>query len=163
MNRIHRFALAGAAVAFAATGCAHNERRAAQADAERANQTGVVRIDQTIQKLCQAAPDRAPMFDFNSASLTTEARQSLDMVAYCLSDGPMKGKTLHIVGYTDPAGTESYNYELGYVRAGNVAKYLTNHGVKRSQLVVMTLGEEGASPDPERWPAERIVDLTMLD
>jgi len=163
MNRIHRFAFAGAALAFAAAGCAHSDRAAAQRDAEKANDGSVVRIEQTIQKLCQAAPDRAPMFDFNSTSLTGEAQQSLDMLAYCLSDGPMKGKTLHIVGYTDPAGTESFNYELGYVRAGNVAKYLTNHGVKRSQLVVMTRGEEGASPDPARWPADRIVDLTMLD
>lgn len=163
MNRIHQIAIAGAAIALTATGCAHHDRRTAQEDAERAQQQSVVRIEQTIQKLCEAAPDRAPMFDFNSAALSDDAARSLDMVAYCLSEGPMKGKTLHIVGYTDPTGTEAYNYELGYVRAGNVARYLTNQGVKRSQLVVMTRGEEGASPDPERWPADRIVDLTMLD
>ncbi len=158
MKAIKQFAIAGAAFAFAA-GCAHSEKPRPQ----EGEPLSVVRIEGTIQKLCEAAPDRVPMFDFNSAALTEEAQRSLDTLAYCLSTGPMKDKTLHVVGYTDPSGTQSYNYELGYVRAGNVARYLTSKGVKRSQLVVMTRGEEGASPDPARWPAERIVDLTMLD
>lgn len=158
MKTPHRIALAAAAFAFAA-GCAHSEKRS-----EREGEPpSVVRIEATIQKLCEAAPDRMPVFDFNSTSLTEEAKMSLDTLAFCLSSGPMRDKTLHIVGYTDPAGSQAYNYELGYMRAGIVAKYLAAKGVKRSQLVVMTRGEEGASPDPQRWPAERIVDLTMLD
>lgn len=157
MKPIHTIALA----VITAVGCAHQDSKSFERKHEEP--LSVVRIEATIQRLCEAAPDRVPMFDFNSAALTDEAQKQLDMVAFCLSEGPMKDKTLHIVGYTDPAGSEAYNYELGYVRAGNVAKYLTQQGVKRSQLVVMTRGEEGASPDPERWPAERIVDLTMLD
>ena len=74
----------------------------------------------------------------------------------------MKERSINVVGYTDPSGGAGYNKELGKARADNVAMYLQQKGVPASRVNVSSRGEEGASPDPVNWPADRMVDVTLV-
>ena len=156
MNRLFTFGAAAAALAL--SGCAHEKPRKVTPPSMTA-----VRLDETIRSRCESSTAMTPVFDFNSAQLTTEAQSSLDTIASCLANGALKDRTLRLIGYTDPVGSKEFNHELGYERADTVATYLESRGVKRTQLVVMSRGEEGASPDPARWPADRIVDLSIVN
>lgn len=156
MKRMLALGAAAAALAFA--GCAHEKPRKVTPPSMTA-----VRLDETIRSRCETATAMTPVFDFNSTQLSAEAQNSLDSIASCLSNGALKDRTMRLIGYTDPVGTKEYNHELGYERADTVASYLESRGVKRTQLVVMSRGEEGASPDPTRWPADRIVDLSIVN
>ena len=158
---MNRFTMSLAAAAFAVTsvGCAHKEKPRKVTPPSMS----AIRLDEAIRNSCQTATAMTPVFEFNSTSLSTEAQSSLDTIAACLSNGNLKEKTIRLIGYTDPVGTKEFNHELGYERADTVASYLESRGVKRTQLVVMSRGEEGASPDPERWPADRIVDLSVVN
>lgn len=158
MNRITSISLAAAAFALVTTGCAHERPRKLTPPSMTA-----VRLDETIRSQCDTATSVTPVFDFNSAQLSDDAQRSLNTIATCLSQGALKDKTVRLTGYTDPVGTEDFNYGLGMDRADSVAGYLESRGVKRSQLIVQSRGEEGASPDPERWPADRIVDLAVVN
>ncbi|MGV3620235.1 MAG: OmpA family protein [Archangium sp.] len=158
MKRITTIGLATAAFALAAVGCAHEKPRKLTPPSMAA-----IRLDEKIRSSCNSSTSVTPVFDFNSSELSNEAQDSLRLIANCVSTGALKDKTLRVVGYTDPVGTRQDNKELGYDRAESVASYLESHGVSRSQLKVESRGEEGASPDPARWPADRIVDLSVLN
>lgn len=159
---MNRFTISIAAAAFAVTslGCAHEANKPRKVTPPSMS---AIRLDEAIRNSCSTATAMTPVFEFNSTQLTTEAQSSLDTIAACLSNGKLKEKTIRLIGYTDPVGTKEFNHELGYERADTVASYLESRGVKRTQLVVMSRGEEGASPDPERWPADRIVDLSVVN
>lgn len=157
MTHIKSFSLAAAAFALAATGCAHEKPRKLTPPSMAA-----IRLDEKIRSTCNATTSVTPVFDFNSAELSNDAQDSLRLIANCFKDGALKDKTLRIVGYTDPVGSRESNKELGYDRAESVATYLEARGMSRSNLKVESRGEEGASPDPARWPADRIVDLSVL-
>ncbi len=122
-----------------------------------------VRLDEAIRARCQVNSAVTPVFDFSSTELSGEAKSTLAQVANCFVDGPLKGKGLRLIGFTDPRGTRAENYELGLERAESVARFLENNGVKRGNLAVSSRGEEGASPDSARWPADRIVDLSIAN
>jgi len=65
-------------------------------------------------------------FDFNEASLSDEARTSLDRSAQCLRT---QGKASVVVeGHADERGTEEYNIVLGEKRATAVRRYLAGLG-----------------------------------
>jgi peptidoglycan-associated lipoprotein len=122
-----------------------------------------VRVDQTLQNVCSMVSQREPLFELNSTQLSSQAQQSLDTLAFCLTEGPMRGRTLQLTGHTDPQGPQELNRDLGFERADSVARYLELKGVKRSHLVVMSRGEEDASLNPSVWPKDRIVDLKVVN
>lgn len=66
-------------------------------------------------------------FDFDKATLTREAKASLDKLALTLIHNP--GLRLEIQGYTCEIGTEEYNLDLSIRRAEAVRDYLIKKGV----------------------------------
>ncbi|MEM6676732.1 MAG: OmpA family protein [Pseudomonadota bacterium] len=78
-----------------------------------------------------AAPDTVT-FPFDSARLTSDARQALDQQAAWLvaNDSVL----MAIVGHTDAVGAESYNDRLGLRRARAALRYLTSRGVDPARL-----------------------------
>ena len=46
----------------------------------------------------------APSFDFDSAALADSDRKMLGEVAKCLTEGPLKGKAVTLIGRADPRG-----------------------------------------------------------
>ena len=122
-----------------------------------------IRLDEVIRSKCNTTSSVSPVFDFSSSQLSPEGKATLDTIAACFTTGHFKGASLKLIGFTDPQGSRSANYELGLERAESVALFLEHNGVKRSQLIVTSRGEEGASPDPARWPADRIVDMSLAN
>ncbi|MEP6647012.1 MAG: OmpA family protein [Saprospiraceae bacterium] len=64
----------------------------------------------------------AVLFDFNSFIITAAGMKALDNL--CTQLDQVKFKTIHIIGYTDQAGTEAYNKELSMKRAQTISVYL---------------------------------------
>ena len=96
-----------------------------------------------------AAPDTSPdkitfsadaLFDFDSAKLKPEGKQSLDNLMAKL--GKVKYDVIVAVGYTDRIGSEDYNKRLSVRRANSVKSYLvSNKGVDASNVFVDGKGE----------------------
>lgn len=77
-------------------------------------------------------------FDFDSASLRTEAVAVLDCVARYELDS---AEALRIQGHTDSVGSQEYNQALGDRRAINSALYLQQQGVDPRRMSTESYGE----------------------
>ncbi len=104
----------------------------------------------------------APFFRFDSANTAT-ADPTLQTLANCMKDGPLKGRSIRLIGRTDPRGTEEYNEKLGQERAKSVKDYLVKAGVEDARIEVTSRGKEDASPAPEDWPSDRRVQIELAD
>ncbi len=120
-------------------------------------------LDQCMVKISNATD--APHFDFNEDDLLGDDRMVLDAVGKCvMSDGPLAGRSLQLVGRADPRGTQEYNLALGTKRAGVVTDYLARLGVTRDQLAPTTRGDIDASGrDETGWRGDRRVDITLME
>ena len=105
---------------------------------------------------------QAPKFDLDRFELLPEDRDVLDQVASCLTTGPLRGRTVQLVGRADPRGTEEYNLGLGSRRAESVSTYLQRLGVPAQQLQASTRGAMDATgADESGWRTDRRVDLEL--
>ncbi|OUS29288.1 peptidoglycan-associated lipoprotein [Gammaproteobacteria bacterium 45_16_T64] len=99
-------------------------------------------------------------FDFDKANIRPDAYAALKAHAAYLSTNA--GAKLRLDGHADERGTREYNLALGERRAKAAASYLAANGATRSQLEVVSYGEErpaamGASENS--WAANRRVEL----
>lgn len=124
-----------------------------------------VGVSDDLIKQCRlhfAGTERAPKFAYNEEELLPADRDILQQVANCLTNGPLKGKAVQLVGRSDPRGTDEYNLGLGSRRAHSVSTYLIRLGVPNTQLATTTRGEIDASgTDESGWQADRRVDLEL--
>jgi len=81
-------------------------------------------------------------FDFDSSSLTTQAKSELDNAATQAMTAP--GATVVINGFTDPLGSSVYNVALSIRRAENARDYLVAKGVDEDSIVMAYFGEDAA-------------------
>ncbi|MFT6264918.1 MAG: peptidoglycan-associated lipoprotein [Oleiphilaceae bacterium] len=79
-------------------------------------------------------------FDFDQSSVKAEARASLAAHAAFLSANPATKIVLE--GHCDERGTKEYNIALGEGRANSIASFLAVNGVSKSQIEVVSYGEE---------------------
>jgi outer membrane protein OmpA-like peptidoglycan-associated protein len=128
-------------------------------DATSVARTGI-QLDPNLITACHVSDDEA-FFAFDSTAVSSPAHDVLAQVAECVTNGPLHGKELELVGYTDPRGTDEYNKELGLMRAESVAKCLRDHGVKLTQIEINSMGEKQASDDTSEWPSDRRVDIRV--
>jgi len=103
----------------------------------------------------------APFFEFDSTDAKKD-QPTMQMLANCMIDGPLKGKTIKLVGHTDPRGTAAYNDKLGLERAGRVKQYLVTHGVNDNRVQVATVGEDEAREAPAEWKKDRRVEIQLV-
>lgn len=121
-----------------------------------------VSADLAAQCQVQLSQQQAPNFDYNDFALLPEDRAVLEKVASCVMTGPLKGRTLRLVGRADPRGTREYNLGLGDRRAHTVSSYLARLGVASGQLATATRGDLDATGHDERaWREDRRVDITL--
>src|SRR5215510_7921069 len=85
-------------------------------------------------------------FPENSASLTNEAKITLDQVASNLSGQPT-GYMLELQGYTDGTGNEQYNIGLSQRRAESVERYLVSKNLPLFRIAIVGLGKENPIAD----------------
>lgn len=84
---------------------------------------------------CSLQPIR---FAFDRATLTPEARESLDGFVACL---PAASVRLRVEGHCDTRGSDLYNQWLGWDRAAAVTAYLRERGVPARQVRTHYLGK----------------------
>ncbi len=120
-------------------------------------------LDACMVKIADAA--KTPRFDYDESRLLEEDRIVLDAIGKCvMTDGPLAGRTIQLIGRADPRGTQEYNLALGNKRAGVVEDYLTKMGVTRDQLATTTRGDLDASGrDEVTWRNDRRVDITLME
>jgi len=78
-------------------------------------------------------------FEFNSATLTAEAREILLGVAEALRGEP--NLRAEIAGHTDSSGSDQYNLQLSQRRAEAVRDFLVAQGIAASRLIARGYGE----------------------
>ncbi len=120
-------------------------------------------VDQCMVRLADAG--KAPRFDYDETDLMIEDRNVLDVVGRCvMTDGPLAGRALQLVGRADPRGTQEYNLALGNKRANAVEEYLVRMGVTRGQINITTRGDiDATGRDEVSWRNDRRVDLTLME
>jgi peptidoglycan-associated lipoprotein len=176
----------GVAVILAglATGCAHREVSALNtptstpAPAERTSTTTItaaparppttsnMNVSEEIARACDlhfANVPQAPKFDFDRSELRPDDDDVLAQVATCLTQGPLRGRSIRLVGRADPRGEVEYNLALGSSRAASVATYLSHLGVDSNRIQQTSRGKLDASgTDEASWQRDRRVDLDLL-
>ena len=103
-------------------------------------------------------------FPFDSAEITPEARQTLDVLAEALMDDRLTADRFEIAGHTDGVGNENYNASLSERRAQAVVNYLSdNYGIPRDRLLGRGYGETYlADPEDPGDPDNRRVEILNL-
>lgn len=121
----------------------------------------VLAIERGIREACGITQSET-LFAYNSTTVDQTSQGLLAKIAECFSTGPLAGKTLLLVGHTDPRGDEEYNYALGGRRAARVQERLEQQGLDASRTAASSRGESDARGiDEEGWRNDRRVDLIL--
>ncbi|MFP4193358.1 MAG: peptidoglycan-associated lipoprotein Pal [Desulfosalsimonas sp.] len=95
-------------------------------------------------------------FDFDDASLSAEARDTLQQKVSWLRENP--DACVIIEGHCDERGTDEYNLALGSRRAESVKDFLVKAGIEGTRLTTISYGEERPAvkgQDEEAWAKNR--------
>jgi peptidoglycan-associated lipoprotein len=177
------YAATFAAFASLSAGCAHQETTPAVAvDVSRqpeplevtvttttgapvATATSGLGVSQGLLRACEVRfddPDKAPQFDFEQSTLEGGDRSVLEQVATCVTTGPLKGRSLQLIGRADPRGEVEYNMALGERRASSVSQYLTQLGVDSARMTETSRGKlDATGTDDATWKHDRRVDVDL--
>jgi peptidoglycan-associated lipoprotein len=127
----------------------------------QATTSGNVQIAQEILSACGISTADA-FYPFDSSHLEKKDIKPLNDVATCFTTGPMRGRSLKLVGRADPRGAVEYNMTLGQSRAGAVQKYLTDKGEGASSVQSTSRGAMDATgTDEAGWARDRRVDVML--
>lgn len=103
-------------------------------------------------------------FEFNSATLTTNAERVLDSVSTMIRQSTVA--RFEIAGHTDAKGEADYNQALSQQRAESVKRYLSAKGIDANRLQAQGYGESmpSADNDTDAGRAEnRRVELKVIE
>ena len=103
----------------------------------------------------------APKFDYDATKLSSDDTRVLDQVATCLTTGPLKGRSVQLVGRADPRGSDQYNMALGANRAHQVTTYLQQKGVSATLRETSRGALDATGRDETTWRNDRRVDLVL--
>ena len=124
--------------------------------AEQYHAQGQADLDKALEELRNVSV----FFEFDSATLTSQAKEKLTNVANILTAHPEL--KVRIEGNCDERGSEQYNLALGQRRADSAKKYLDNLGVKGEQITSISFGAEkpkAPGHDEEAWKQNRRDDV----
>lgn len=128
-------------------------------------QNTAVNVDDAITKACNlkfADESQSPKFDFDSEALSPAEKDILEQIAKCLTTGPLKGRSVDLVGRADPRGETEYNMTLGAKRARAAHQFLASAGVGNDKLFDTSRGElDATGKDEEGWRKDRRVDVRL--
>jgi peptidoglycan-associated lipoprotein len=120
-----------------------------------------INISDDIRKAC-GITDSDAYFAYDSANVRPQDQAILQKLATCFSTGPLKGRTMRLVGHADPRGDEEYNMVLGGRRADNVKGAIVNAGLSSSKIATTSRGEMDATgTDEPGWEKDRRVDVML--
>lgn len=125
-------------------------------------------LDSEIVRLCNlhfdVAPSEegAPRFDTDESELSSQDTQILQQVATCLTNGPLAGKNVHLIGRADSRGATEYNFVLGEHRASAVGRFLEEKGVNSARVAPTSRGElDATGTDDTSMRNDRRVDIML--
>ena len=123
--------------------------------------SGTVAISEEVRRAC-GIPDEDAYFAFDSSTILSIDVTPLDAVARCFTAGPLKGRSLRLVGHADPRGSAEYNMTLGQGRADSVEGYLGRRGLSRAKIGTTSRGAIDATGTSEAgWAHDRRVDVML--
>lgn len=105
---------------------------------------------------------RPVLFDFDSSTIRSDMKQSLNEVANWMMNHPKI--EVRLEGHADERGTEEYNLALGERRALSVRAYLVEQGISPQRLHTVSYGEERpANPAHNEfaWAENRRVEFKL--
>ncbi|MEN3792687.1 OmpA family protein [Fulvimarina sp. MAC3] len=100
-------------------------------------------------------------FNLDSAELTDEALENLNVFANALQDQRLNAATFVVEGHTDASGTEAHNDELASRRADSVKSFLLSSGVSPERLTAIGLGESQPRTDDPYSAENRRVEMRL--
>ena len=101
-------------------------------------------------------------FDFDKATLRSDARETLGKLAQWLKVNPEIN--LRIDGHCDDRGSDEYNLALGENRAASAEKYLVYLGISPEHFELLSYGEEKpvcSEQNESCWSRNRRVEFTI--
>jgi peptidoglycan-associated lipoprotein len=116
-------------------------------------------VTRSIRDLC-TGPD--PFFSFDSSKPRSDDQPTMKILVACMLSGPLRGKTIKLIGHTDPRGSPTYNEHLGLERAKKVKLFLVTNGVEPNRVQTASIGAEGAAQAPKEWPQDRRVQIQLV-
>jgi peptidoglycan-associated lipoprotein len=120
-----------------------------------------INIDDAILKACGIEAPKAH-FAFDSANVQGQDTSTLEAVAKCFVSGPLKGRSIRLVGHADPRGETEYNFVLGNSRADAVGGFLRSKGMDKAKMDTTSRGElDATGTDEAGWAHDRRVDLML--
>lgn len=104
-------------------------------------------------------------FDFNSATVSSRSKATLDALGTALQDDSLKGASIMVAGHTDAKGRDTYNQTLSERRADAVRQYLADKfDIARDMVTVVGYGadrlKDKAAPYASVNRRVQIVNLT---
>ena len=101
-------------------------------------------------------------FEFDSAELTAESKDRLNIIGELLNTDDALDKGLTIEGHTDIIGSSEYNMQLSRKRADSVKNYLISaHDIGVARLNTVGRGESSLiDPTNPKGPINRRVQFT---
>jgi peptidoglycan-associated lipoprotein len=107
---------------------------------------------------------RAPKFDFDSSTLSSNDRDVLSQVARCLTSGSLQGKSVSLVGRPDPRGEAENNVKSrGQQRANSARTYLQHLGLDSGRVTDTSRGAlDAQGNDEDTWRLDRRVDIELV-
>jgi peptidoglycan-associated lipoprotein len=169
-------------LSLAIAGCAHDETKPATvpttatvvlpssvalAPASPGKTNSTIYLSDSLRKACGITAiesvREAPKFEFDQSAILPEDRDVLAQVAQCLTMGPLKGRSITLIGRADPRGAQEYNMALGERRSDAAMKYLTDLGVGARQMGETSRGAlDAKGSDEAGWRDDRRVDIDVL-
>lgn len=120
-----------------------------------------IHIDDAILAACGIEAPKA-FFAFDSANVQGQDTTTLEKVATCFASGPLKGRSLKLIGHADPRGETEYNFVLGNSRADAVGGFLRSKGVDKAKIATTSRGElDATGTDESTWSRDRRVDVML--
>jgi peptidoglycan-associated lipoprotein len=123
------------------------------------NAQGQAELDRAMEALRNVSV----FFEFDSATLSSEAKDKLSSVGTVLAKYP--ALKVRIEGNCDERGSEQYNLALGQRRADAAKRYLVSMGARDSQLSAISFGDQkpkALGHDEDSWRQNRRDDLAAI-
>ena len=120
-----------------------------------------ISISEDIKKAC-GITDTEAHFAYDSANVRPQDKTVLTKLATCFMTGPLKGRTMRLIGHADPRGDEEYNMVLGGRRGDNVKAAIAEAGMDSGRMATTSRGEMDATgTDEASWEKDRRVDVML--
>ena len=120
-------------------------------------------VADSIRKACGIA-DAEAHFAYDSAKLRAGDSPVIQKLAQCFSSGPLKGRSMSLVGHADPRGEAEYNLALGGHRADSVKSAMVSAQLDESKIITTSRGElDAAGTDEPGWQKDRRVDVQLVN